>query len=352
MSFQRRRLPVNVSSTLPSGVRPSALNGTLTTSTGCLSLDAVLNGLGGLPLGSSLLVLESGTTDFSGSLARYFAAEGVLQGHGVCSVGVGEAWISELPGQVGADKKEKKEKAEGERMQIAWRYNNMGEFGTGIKERVRTTSTAKEKEEEEVYCHAYDLTKRLSIPPSAIPNITHTPPPLSHFPPKSNTNPYTPIIAHIAKLLSTPPAILHRVVIPNLLNPTLYPPHTTRPEHLLRFFHSLRVLLRTYPTRLVVLLTLPLDLYPRETGLVRVIEHYVDAVVELAPFPRPPPSTTNVDVPQGLVRVHKVPGSGAGGGEGGDLAFRVTRKNFYIEAFVLPVVVEEEEGRMKKDIEF
>ncbi|GAO49559.1 PAXNEB-domain-containing protein [Saitoella complicata NRRL Y-17804] len=373
MSFQRRRAPIQVSTTalpstpssklvtsrpnLPSGVRPSALNGTLTTSTGCPSLDAVLNGLGGLPLGSSLLVLESGTTDFSGSLARNFAAEGVLQGHGVCSVGVGEGWVGELPGEVGADTREKKEMKE--RMQIAWRYNNLGEFGTGIKERERVRTTTAEDgvaAVEEVYCHSYDLTKRLSVPPSAVGNITHTAPSTT---PK--TNPYTPIIAHIAKLLSSPTPTLHRVVIPNLLNPTRYPPNAARSEWLLRFFHSLRVLLRTYPSRLVVLLTLPLDLYPRSTGLIRYIEHYVDAVLELAPFPKPlPTSPANPDVPQGLVRVHKAPAQGAGGvgvgGDGGDLAFRVTRKNFYIEAFSLPVMVEEEKSEeqkaRKKDIDF
>src|SRR5947209_16150679 len=80
------------------GTRPSPLDGRLTTSTGTHSLDGLLAGHAGLALGTSLLVEEHGTTDFAGYLARYFAAEGVVQGHQVHVLGMHEGWGRELPG--------------------------------------------------------------------------------------------------------------------------------------------------------------------------------------------------------------------------------------------------------------
>ena len=146
MSFRKRNVaistsniqgtrPQSKSATAPSrppGTRPSPVDGRLTTSTGTPSLDNLLAGHAGLTLGNSLLVEESGTTDFAGVLLRYYAAEGVVQDHRVHVVGVGEGWSRELPGLVGAadegvDSKEK------ERMKIAWRYERLGEHGSGSR---------------------------------------------------------------------------------------------------------------------------------------------------------------------------------------------------------------------------
>jgi hypothetical protein len=35
--------------------------------------------------------------------------------------------------------------------------------------------------------------------------------------------------------------VIHRIVIPSLLNPTIYPPNASQPEHVLQFFHALKV---------------------------------------------------------------------------------------------------------------
>jgi len=118
------------------GVRPSPIDGRPTTSTGTPSFDGILAGHAGFALGSSILIEESGTTDFAGALLRYYAAEGVVQGHKVHVIGVGEQWGRELPGLVGVsgggtdDDGSGKEKKE--RMKIAWRYERLGEFGSGI----------------------------------------------------------------------------------------------------------------------------------------------------------------------------------------------------------------------------
>lgn len=119
------------------GVRPSPLDGRPTTSTGTQTLDDLLAGHAGLALGNSLLIEENGTTDFAGALLRYYAAEGVVQGHKVHVVGVGEQWGRELPGLVGAGgggagkESEAGAAVEKEKMKIAWRYERLGEFGAG-----------------------------------------------------------------------------------------------------------------------------------------------------------------------------------------------------------------------------
>ena len=101
MAFRKRNVAIGRAPSTPSdvdgadvqnatGIRPSPLTSHPVTSTGTLSLDDQLGGHGGLPLGSSLLIEESGTTDFAGALLRYYAAEGICHNHIVHVVGVGE----------------------------------------------------------------------------------------------------------------------------------------------------------------------------------------------------------------------------------------------------------------------
>ena len=165
-SFRRKHVALRGSSLdetksakqeLAQGVRPSPSDGRLTTSTGTNSLDRLLAGHAGLALGTSLLVEESGTTDFGGSLLRYYASEGVVQGHHVHVLGMGDAWGRDLPGLGENSKVSKKETAsegfgalqgpvlerkepsnavgrsdsgvEENKMRIAWRYERLGQFG-------------------------------------------------------------------------------------------------------------------------------------------------------------------------------------------------------------------------------
>jgi hypothetical protein len=116
----------------PTGVRPSPIDGRPTTSTGTPSLDGILAGHAGLPLGNSILIEESGTTDYAGALLRFYAAEGVVQGHKVHVVGMGEVWGRELPGisEGKSDEKRREVKERSEKMKIAWRYEGLGQFET------------------------------------------------------------------------------------------------------------------------------------------------------------------------------------------------------------------------------
>jgi elongator complex protein 4 len=104
------------------------VTGHATTSTGTESLDKLL-GLGaGLALGTSVLVEEEGTTEFSRAILSCYGAEGVLQGHRVFAVGP-EGSLT-LPGLVEAASKKRIEKPslESDRMKIAWRYERLGAF--------------------------------------------------------------------------------------------------------------------------------------------------------------------------------------------------------------------------------
>ncbi|TVY31291.1 Elongator complex protein, partial [Lachnellula subtilissima] len=312
----------------PKGIRPSPLTGTPTTSTGTSSLDSLFGGHSGLVLGSSLLIEEQGTTDFGGAVLRYYAAEGVVQGHTVHVFGVGEAWGRELPGL--SEEKPKKEvaKVDGigrereERMKIAWRYEKLGEFGSGrgacsLFDFVHINNTSS--------LDFFDLSKRLILPSPS--NIHFTPLStqleLSFKPTDASVSPFAEFLTHLkTQLSSSPPTTIHRIIIPSLLSPALYPSHASYPEHILQFLHSLRALLRAYPTTTSALITFPLSLFPRSTGLTRWIELLSDSVIELAPFPSSSLQVKAVpgqeEPAQGMLNIHCLMG---GGGGGDDLSF-------------------------------
>ncbi|KAI9825362.1 MAG: hypothetical protein M1826_007040 [Phylliscum demangeonii] len=350
------------------GTRPSPVDGRPCTSTGTHSLDSLLAGHGGLAVGTSLLIGENGTTDYAGALLRFYAAEGVVQGQtvhvvaGAGSSAAAEAWARDLPGLCTDGEEREGVEKETVRMKIAWRYERS-------ERATMPTSTTGQAP----FCHRFDLTKRLSIPsPSPLRFI-----PLSSAP--STASPYLPVLEHIVHhLASSPPHHMHRLVIPTLLHPLLYPPHAREPHHLLQFLHALRGLLRRHASQLTAMITLPLDLYPRATGLVRWMELLSDGVLELTPFPHsfaaampehagpdergasprqhpaPPP-------PQGILHVHRLPvfherGGGGGGAVGGraddgtrrlgeDLAFTLSRRHFVIRPFSLPPVHAEVDAR-------
>ncbi|KAI4205773.1 MAG: hypothetical protein LQ350_000271 [Teloschistes chrysophthalmus] len=379
MSFRKRNVGLSGSSsqaqstgsedrdTWTPGVRPSPLDGRPTTSTGASSLDDLL-GHAGLALGNSILIEEDGTTEFGTTLLRYFAAEGVVQGHKVHVVGVGESWGKELPGvaaSAGEDKSRVKSstEAEKERMKIAWRYEHLGEFGAGPSSArappaVNRSPPANFPGEKNPtiptpFCHTFDLTKRLTVTdPKALNFIPVRPVPV-------DKSPFEQILQTFREQLVTfPKTTLHRLVIPSLLSPALYPPHASSPQHVLQFLHSLRAMLRQFPTQIVAMISLPLMLYPRTTGLTAWMELLSDGIIELSPFPHSfdsgPPTTTGgaaavqEEKPQGMVKVHRLPvfsEKGGGGMPSDDLVFILSRRKFTIKPFNLPPVEGDSEAQ-------
>jgi elongator complex protein 4 len=207
-----------------------------------------------------------------------------------------------------------------------------------------------------IFCHDFDLSKRIILPsPSNMHFVSLSAQPDMNFKdPDPSLSPFTKFINHLStQLANSAPTTVHRVAVPSLLTTAIYPAHSSTPSHVLQFLHSLRALLRKYPTQLTALITLPLTLYPRSTGLTRWIELLSDGVLELAPFPtsaiaaKPPgASTVHEEPPQGMLNVHRLPifherggGGGEAGGFGDDLAFTLSRrKGMVIKPFSLPPV--------------
>ncbi|KAH1308471.1 hypothetical protein KXX11_002752 [Aspergillus fumigatus] len=356
------------------GIRPSPDDGRPTTSTGTRSLDNLLAGHGGLPIGKILLIEENGTTDFAGALLRYYAAEGVVQDQKVHVIGMPEQWGRSLPGLIGpADMlDEKSDKKKSERMKIAWRYERLGEFGAGVAgSRAPAVSgeqspTAADMNKQEAFCHAFDLTKRLTHP--SISNLTYIP----------LTPSNEPLFISIYKRLQTAiasshPSTVNRVVIPSLLNPTIYPSEVSQPDHVLPFLHALRALMNTQGHRITAMITVPLSLFPRSSGLVRWMEIISDGVIELCPFPHSADAlatsgaaTSQEEPPQGMLKTHKLPvlherGGGSDQNVGQDWAFTLSRRRFEIKPFSLPPAEGDKEAQdaagpggmpKKADLEF
>lgn len=350
------------------GTRPSPLDGRATTSTGTASLDQLLAGHNGLPLGTCLLIEEQGTTDFSGVLLRYYAAEGLVQCHQVHLVGFPLEWKHQLPGLASPDARSKTSPPSAviseDRMKIAWRYEALGNTA-GPKTGARDDNGS--------FCHSFDLGKRLAS--SACKGVLHPTPPTNHetLSARTASSPFKAIIKHLkTKLEASPPGEIHRVVIPSLLSPALYSPGCAQPTEVLQFLHGLRALLRQYSTQLTAIITLPTSLFPRSTGLVRWIELLCDGVLELIPLlanpAAPPPSkdAKSTDQAQGILKVHTLPAyheKGGGGGETSDfretLSFSLSAsKGLTIKPYSLPPMEEEtEKGKspastIKDDIEF
>ncbi|KAJ5817839.1 Elongator complex protein 4 [Penicillium robsamsonii] len=329
------------------GIRPSPDDGRPTTSTGTRSLDNLLAGHAGLPMGKLLLVEENGTTDFAGALLRYYAAEGVIQEQKVHVVGVPEQWGRSLPGLIGSAEsldEKRSDRRKDDRMKIAWRYERLGEFGAVAGSRGASTNPGEQDtvaKEAPAFCHAFDLTKRLTHP--SITNMSFIP----LMP--SKESPFLAVLKRLQTAITSSAAnTIHRIVIPSLLNPTIYPPNACQPEHVLQFFHALKALMSAHNTRVTAMITMPLSLYPRSSGLVRWIELLSDGVIELCPFPHSADAmatsgaaTSQEEPPQGMLKTHRLPvlherGGGSDQNVGEDWAFILSRRRFEIKPFSLP----------------
>lgn len=204
--------------------------------------------------------------------------------------------------------------------------------------------------------HTFDLTKRLVHPAAS-----H----ISCYLLNPNTNPtQSPFAIILDKLKITlaasPLTTVHRLIIPSLLSPAIYPSHAPQPQHLLPFLHSLRSLLAAH--HLTILTSLPLSLHPRSNGLTRFIELLHDGVLELSPFPHlsvpltQPTTSSSIspedrDPPQGLLRIHRLPilherGSGNAGYEE-DWTFTLSRRTFNVKPYNLPPVEGDREAQQE-----
>ncbi|RDA85412.1 hypothetical protein CP532_3768 [Ophiocordyceps camponoti-leonardi (nom. inval.)] len=314
MAFRRRNYVIRASGPFPGfGVKePQVPEGRkLKTSTGTASLDRILSSQRGLPFGTSLLVEETGTTDYGGLLSRYFAAEGLVQGHAIHFHGPGDIG-QHLPGLV--EEKRTQEATplnfqDDTNMRIAWRYRNTNPLTMGMIP--STPILSRDFTRNNQLTSPIQVLKAL---PTAIPNhfVTHstcqdawarllceatfTPHVLMQF-----------LSATESRLRHSTPLSQHRILIPSLLSPSQYRPDSVEPQGLLQLIHGIRSLLRQFPTRAVALVTIPRSLYSRSSGLIKWVEILFDGTIEIDTDSSSVFSEYDGGQQQGVVRVHSLP---------------------------------------------
>lgn len=342
------------------GIRPSVITSQPTISTGTSDLDKLL-GHQGIPLGNALLIEESGTTDFASVMLRAFASQGIMHNRidkdskqmncHVTVVGLGSDWIKDLPGLYKGSSKEKKKamiasneskisvsnltqseqqpSAQERDLKIAWRY--------GLNKKVEDENLS---EVNENYNYQFDLTERLK----PLPNNND----ISFI---QLSNDYKRLLANIQTMitqqLKTNPSKTIRLTIPNLLIPSLYPPELSQSTFMIPFIHGLRALLKQYSNNLSLMLSLPIDLYPRSSHLTATLESLLDSVIHLQPFNQEMSQLIErayknepTKIQHGLVNILKLPVLSERGLmtiHTNEYAFKNGRKKFEIEEWGIPV---------------
>lgn len=366
-------------------VRPSLISSQPTVSTGTGDLDKLLLHQG-LPLGHSLLVEESGTTDFASVILRAFVSQGIMHNRinkdqinsHVIAVGISTQWTANLPGLYkGSSKDQKKAKILANEskvsvsnlatstagvtsrvdndLKIAWRY--------GVNSKQKSASPEPfENSAYEYYINQFDITQKLAPGPNA-QDISFVPVGLSHI------QLIQQIQSIIQRHVKLNPAIVIRIAIPGLLNPTGYNPLSSSPTFLYPFVHSLRAILRQYSQNVVLVASLSSDLYPRDSNVAHVLESLADSCIHLQPFNQE--MTQLIErayknepskIQQGLVNIVKLPVLSEKGMmmiHEGEYAFKNGRKKFEIEEWGIPVEDSEKEehttaegGTTKKNLDF
>ncbi|ODQ80866.1 hypothetical protein BABINDRAFT_161061 [Babjeviella inositovora NRRL Y-12698] len=368
--FQRSQMFTPTPEVVHPGVRPSTVTSQPTVSTGTNDLDKILLHQG-LPLGTSLLLEESGTTDFASVLLRVYAAQGIMHNRldatkaappntHVIVVGQQSDWGKQLPGLYKGSRKDiKKAKvlehesklsvsnltdapapgtgsaAAARDLKIAWRYGLNDKKSSGSSENTTYPD----------YNNQFDITSRL-IPTPSSNEISYIPVTGTLF-----LGVAEQIEGVIRQNLSRVPTKIIRVVVPNLLSPTLYPPHFSSSMEILPFVHQLRALLRKYPGNLSVVSSLALDLYPKHSSTTVLLENLHDAVIHLLPFNQEIAALIErtykndpTKIQHGLVNIYKLPVLSERGVMDirlNEFAFKNGKKKFEIEAWGIPV---EDEG--------
>jgi elongator complex protein 4 len=350
------------------GIRPSTLTSQPTVSTGSNDLDKIL-GHQGLPLGQSLLVEESGTTDFAGVLMKSFASQGIVHNRldpkasntHIIVVSLNTNWSKELPGLYkGSSRDQKKNKVlvnerkvsvqnliDGNQdlkkpklapakpanndldLKIAWRY--------GLKSTNNQQSNVNLNNEiYKDFNHQFDITSRL-VPTPNQNEITFIP-----IQPA-----FKPILAQIERSIKQHPDKIIRLIIPSLLNPSMYPPQLSSTTEILPFVHSLRSLTRKFQNRLTLSCSLSLELFPRDSSLTKHLENLFDTVLHLEPFDQEmlkflekAYSNQPTKVQHGLVHLYKIPNLSEKGQMlvmKSEFAFKNGKKKFEIEEWGIPI---------------
>lgn len=197
-----------------------------------------------------------------------------------------------------------------------------------------------------MFCHSFDLSKRLES--GHIAGSLHASPVGAEGAHSSRTPLKAFLDSTRTQIEKSAPGSIHRIVVPGLLSPTVYGSAACHPREVLQFLQRLRALLRRYHGQVVALITIPVSLFPRSTGLTRWVELLSDGVFELTPLQRQSQVALEPwkeDKSQGLIRVHSLPifHEKGGGLEGSwsreDLSFKLSASSgIVITPYSLPPV--------------
>ncbi|AET40926.1 Elongator subunit ELP4 Ecym_7073 [Eremothecium cymbalariae DBVPG len=346
------------------GIRPSPATSQQTTSTGSQDVDKLLGHMG-LPLGQSLLIEEQTTTDFASILAKSFASQGVIhnrvEGGNAMKNGnthlvlftLNKNYARELPGVFKGSKKEVKRSKISEEesrvtvqnlagttsghqptryqdLKIAWRYGLVDEEG-------KSKVDVSDSETYPHYNHQFDTTSRL-LPAPTSAEVSYISP----------IQPVKTILKQLEAMILNSGNKLLRILIPNLLNPVMYPPKLCQLQEVMPLLHGIRALVKKYSHKCVLFTTISTDLFKSHTGLfLNQIETLFDSILILEPFnqemlqflEKACKSQPN-KVQHGLVHIKKLPVFS----ERGEMhlvksewAFKNGRKKFAIEEWSIPV---------------
>lgn len=207
----------------------------------------------------------------------------------------------------------------------------------------------------EPLCHAFDLTKRLdsksirgTITSYPLPSLPQSRPEGRSNSTASQGSALQAVLCTLAETLeASPRGIIHRVVVPGFMSPAIYSPVFSLPDGILRFAHGLRALVRRYSERASAVITLPISLYPRASGLTRWLEMLSDAVLELQVLSMAPQHGNA----QGLFNIHALPvyqergGGPQTSGSHANLSFKLSGPaGLLIEQFSLPPIDGEDDA--------
>ncbi|KAF8140080.1 PAXNEB-domain-containing protein [Boletus edulis] len=303
-SFKRRTPSRQVA--LPPGTRACPISAsTVLTSSGIASLDDILGG--GMPLSCSLAVLAPDSHSAYGELVqKYFVAQGIASGHKVCIVHedamsfVKECmWMpASNPNDPMLTLDEDDGAQNGEKIKIAWRYEQMKKFETTVTNLLRPADR---------FCEPFDLTRR--IPMSVIDDAYDAKKliPLNLAINNDLTSSMDGLVKRIKHVLATTPSTeVVRLCITSLGSPEW---GEYCPADLLRFLYALRRLLRQY-SHACSCVTLAPHLCTglwAGPGWVQKVGWVTDAAISMSGFGANPALTTLFPSHHGLVQIHKLP---------------------------------------------
>ncbi|KAI8576191.1 hypothetical protein K450DRAFT_258054 [Umbelopsis ramanniana AG] len=367
MSFKKRST-ANAPK-IPAGSRISAYNGQLLISTGVPSLDDILGG--GLPVGTVLLIQEDQHTSYAQLLLSYFLAQGVACGHHCAIASMDETpqqildnlpWLAEQSTSSEQESKSSKQESEDDKMSIAWRYQSLKRFDTGVPARSvpapipQTSKQAAGAGLPEInFCDTFDLTTK--IKPEALQSAKTTlinPPTCFDDQYNGDRDDYEILMEELqsvivdggfSSMVPVPQGTERnalRIGIQSLASPNW---QCKNPQDILKVLHALRGLLRFSFGAAVI--TVPTYLY--DAAFQRRLQHMCDAVVEIESFAGSlkHSSASYAQTYHGFFHVHKVPVlnsllpsstklSVLSGDGSNNLGFKLRRKRFAIETFHLP----------------